>query len=101
MSDQHTDDKLQDLIYRGQQARELLDNPIYKESWESTEKDLLEAIVMSPQRDKAGREELYTIVRLLRKVRSGFEGAILTGQSASETLLYRKTMKQRVAEWIG
>lgn len=99
MSEQHNDEKLQDLIYRGQMARDLLDNPIYKESWESTERDLLEAIVLTPQRDKAGREELVTMVKLLRKVRSGWEGAILTGKNASLTLQGRKTWKERMTEW--
>lgn len=71
---------------RGQQAQLLLENPLFIEAQEALEKEILSAWENSPAGDEKGREKLYLMLMLHRKVKRHFESLVLTGEMARRTL---------------
>ena len=71
---------------RGQQAQMLLENPLFVEAQEVLEKEIMTAWENSPAGDEKGREKLYLMLMLHRKVKRHFESLVLTGEMARRTL---------------
>jgi hypothetical protein len=71
---------------RGAKAREILDEPLVAEAFSKIEAEILTAWEDSPARDIEGREKLYQMLMLTRKVKRHFESVVLTGEMARRTL---------------
>lgn len=98
------DYELVNQMQRGQKADEVLNNPIYEESWTVVEQQFFQAIKDSPQRDVEGRESLALAIKLLAKVRMHVESVVTTGKQATLALRDRKTWRERLnslTEWTG
>ena len=71
---------------RGAKAREILEEPLVVEAFGKVEAEILSAWEDSPARDVEGREKLYQMLMLTRKVKRHFESVVLTGEMARRTL---------------
>lgn len=79
-------DKTELEISRGEEAARLLANPLYVESFDAVEQELMEQWKNSPARDEAGREKLWLSLKLLHRTRAQLEQVMQTGHVARETL---------------
>lgn len=71
---------------RGQRAKELLENPLLVEAFEVIEQEIQKAWEDSPARDAEGREKLYQMLMISRKVKRHVESVVHTGEMARRTL---------------
>lgn len=67
---------------RGEQAAQVLDNPIYQESWQSVRNGIIAAWETAPIRDKEGHNELKLMLKLLTDVQRNIETVMQTGKMA-------------------
>lgn len=87
---------VEDRIARGEEARSILESPIFIEAFESAEKDIVSQWMGSPARDSEGREKLWVYLAMLRKVRAHMERAIETGDMARIEIERKASLAERV-----
>lgn len=73
-------------VSRGNQAKLLLENPMFDDAFKSIESEIMAAWESTSTRDTEGREKLFQMLMLSRKVRRHFESLINTGEMARRTL---------------
>lgn len=73
---------LEERMTRGEQARQVLENPAFARAFDAIEQEHIEAWKNSPARDPDGRETLWMTVKLLHKLRSTLEAAMTDGRLA-------------------
>lgn len=81
---------------RGEQARLLLDSPIYQESYQLVRDAIIAAWESAPIRDKEGHNELKLMLKLLADVRRNIENTMQTGKLA-KVQIERDSLMQRTA----
>lgn len=69
-------------INRADMARQVLDNPVFKECLELVEKEIIEAWAQSNFRDNEGREKAWMMIVYGRKIRDILLSCIETGKMA-------------------
>ncbi len=69
---------------RGQQAKELLENPIFKEAVQKVSEELDLEWISSPVRDTEGREKIYMMKRMLNVLLVQIKSVVETGQLATK-----------------
>lgn len=74
---------LEERMTRGEQARQVLENPAFARAFDAIEQEHIEAWKNSPARDPEGRETLWMTVKLLHKLRSTLEAAMTDGRLAN------------------
>jgi hypothetical protein len=90
-----TDDKTEMEIKRGQDAAQLLAHPLLVGAFETIETEIVSKWQNSPARDAEGREKLWMMLHLLRRVKLHLESHVETGKVAQATLA------QKAAQAIG
>ena len=85
---------LEQEIQRAQEAANLVNHPLYQESFDKLDAELRDAWINSPSKDAEGRESLWLSVKLLAKVRAHLTSMIETGQMA-QVQLERLGSKQK------
>lgn len=83
-------------IRRGEQARLLLENEIFKETFESVESGIINAWRNSPIRDHDGHHELRLMLKLLTDVRRNVETVMQTGKMAKIQIERESMFKKAV-----
>lgn len=78
--------KRENEVKRGQSAAQITQHPLWAESWDTLESDLLKMWRNSKPSDKEGRENCYAMLVLANKARSHIESVMTTGQLAREQL---------------
>ena len=61
---------LEQRLYEGDRAREVLENEAFIAAFDATEKEVIEQWTNSPARDVEGREKLWQYLMILRKVKA-------------------------------
>jgi hypothetical protein len=74
------------LIQRAERAKQLLAEPLIKDSLDRLEKDIFEAWARAGIRDKEGQHELHLMVQTARKFRALLEQVMVTGQIEANQL---------------
>jgi len=83
---------LEQNIYNGNRAREVLDNEQFIAAFEAIEKELIEAWTTSPQRDLEGRERIHQYLTLLKKVQAHLVSTLETGKLANLEVRHKQTL---------
>jgi len=91
---------LEQNLYNGSRAREVLDNEQFQEAFEAIEKELIDAWKQSPQRDQEGRERIHQYLSLLQKVKSHLVSTMETGKLAELEVRHKQTLLERAREWV-
>lgn len=83
---------------RGEQARLLLDNPIYTETMQTVRAGIIQAWENAPIRDKDGANELKLMLKLLGDVQRNIETVMQTGKMATIQIerdgLFKRTVSR-------
>lgn len=75
-----------ELIHRGERAKQLLADPLIADSLKRLETDIFEAWAKTGIRDKEGQHELLLMVQTARKFRNIFEQIVMTGELEAQRL---------------
>lgn len=86
---------LEERLYQGNRAREILENEAFINAWADIEKDVIEQWTSSPARDAEGRERLWTYLQMLRKLRAQIQQTLETGQLATVELQHKQSLADR------
>lgn len=81
-------------VRRGELARQVLDNEIYKEAWASLHAGIHQAWESSPIRDKEGQHELRLMLKLLNDLHKRMDDVMQTGKMAK---IERDNILNRIA----
>ena len=79
---------------RGRLAQDVLDNPVYAESYGMIEQEIMAK--WRDSRDALEREELHRLLKMLSKARNVIESAMRTGQLAAAELERKRTLADRL-----
>lgn len=92
-------DKTEQQIVRAEQAKMVLDNPIFAQAFDDTRTAIMSAWAqLSPADEKRSEHatDLHRMIRALDKVRVCLEEHVTTGKIAAEHLKGRKNLLGRV-----
>lgn len=95
MTDEH---KLIREIDRGQQARIVIDSPIYREAIDGLREQLMAEWRDTTGRDTQGREQLWLAQNLLQRIEAHLTTAMTTGQMAALQLDRKRSLKTRTVD---
>lgn len=90
---------LEERLYAGNRAKEVLENEAFIEAFEAIEKEVIEQWTNSPARDQEGREKLWSYLHLLRKVRTQLTSTLESGKLAQVELQHQQTLRDRAKAW--
>ena len=86
---------LEDRLYQGNRAREILENEAFISAYDAIEQDVIEQWTSSPARDAEGRERLWTYLQMLHKLKAQITQTLETGQLAQLELQHKQTLVDR------
>ena len=86
-------------IIRGEGARRILDDQIFRESMDKLEADICEAWAQMPIRDKEGQHELLLMMQTARKFKALLQTILQTGEYEKSQL--QKPQLKRVLGRFG
>jgi hypothetical protein len=92
---------LEQRLYNGDRAREVLENEEFIAAFGAIEQELIEAWKTSPARDPEGREKLWAYLHLLAKLKTQLTRTLETGKLAKLDLEHQRGLRQKVKDWIG
>ena len=93
--------ELEHRINRGSRAKEIIENEIYQEAFEALEQEILLQWGESPARDQEGREKLYLMLGITRRVKAILQSVMETGKLAEVELVHKQTMLDRAKETLA
>jgi hypothetical protein len=96
-SSQDSPDKLEADVIRARRAEQIQAEPVLQEAWGLIEADIIAKLKTAPVRDKAGRDELVTLLQLNERYRKALDTVITTGKLAEQKLGWLQRMKRRAA----
>ena len=73
-------------IQRGQQAKRILEDPIYVEAIQKVSQELDQEWINSPIRDTEGREKIYMMKKMLGILHVQLKSVMETGKLASKQI---------------
>jgi DNA-binding MurR/RpiR family transcriptional regulator len=79
---------------RGRLAQDVLENPVYAESYGAIEQEIMAK--WRDSRDPVEREELHRLLKMLAKARNVLESTMRTGQLAAAELERKRTLADRL-----
>lgn len=92
---------LEQRLYQGDRAKEVLENEAFIAAFEAIEKEVIDQWTNSPARDVDGREKLWSYLHLLRKVRTQLQSTLETGTLAKLELQHRQSLSDRARGLIS
>lgn len=92
---------LENRLYEGARAREILDNEVFSEAFDAIEREVIETWKNSPPRAEADRERLWQYLTLLTKVRTHISNTMETGKLAELELNHKRTLAERARAFLG
>jgi len=87
-------------VYRGNRAREVLENESFDWAFESLKMEIIESWQRAPEQDPQGREKLWLSLKLLEKVRSNLQGRLETGKMARLELKHKAQQEANEKAWL-
>lgn len=87
-------------IARGQQARAIVEAPIFREAVDGLRDQLMAEWRNTAGRDTQGREQLWLAQNLLQRIEAHLTAAMTTGQMASMQLDRKRSTLAKAADWM-
>lgn len=91
----------EEALRRANQARQVLENPITKETLDFMEREVMDAWTATPIRDVEAREALWRMAVTTRKFRELLRGTMESGKLALDEINRRKSALERAAKLAG
>lgn len=92
---------IEERITLGNRAKEVVENEAYMAAFEMIRKEIDEQWKASPARDVDGRERLWLMQALLKKLELAMQSTMDSGKLAMADLLHERSKMQRAKEWIS
>ena len=92
---------IEQRLHEGSRAREVLENEAYMAAFSAIKEELTDKWMNSPLRDAEGREKLFQMLTMLRKVQMCLENTMATGKLATEDLKYKRSLAQQAKDFLG
>lgn len=92
---------LEQRIYDGDQARQVLDNEAFAAAFADIKQELIDQWASSPARDQEGREKLYQLLKLADKLEATLRSSLETGALAKLELQHQQSLLGRAKSAIG
>lgn len=89
---------LEDKHRRGEEAKAILESPLFVEAFEAIEREVIEEIKKCPVRDAEGLSKLHLMLGLNSRLRLHFESLVQTGKLAERTLAQRLAGRRRLTD---
>ena len=93
--------EIEQRIYNGDRAREVLENEAFQWAFDELKKELTKSWEMSPARDQEGREKLYQLLKLADKLKVNLTTSLETGKQARLDLDYQESLAQKAKRVLG
>ena len=87
-------------LRRANQAQQVLDTPIVKETLEFMEREITEMWLACPARDTEGREWLWRQMTVARKFKDLLRGTMESGKIAAAQLREKESLAQRALKAV-
>jgi hypothetical protein len=71
-------------IQRSNDAKAIINNPLYQESFTELRKELINELLDTPLRDTEAREKIYMMVKMLDSVQTRIQSIMETGTILKE-----------------
>ena len=84
----------EELVHRGNKARQILEEPLVKEAFSIMERDVIELFYNCPQRDTEGMVYLQQNLRNVRKLKDLLLGVMETGKLEANKLQRKSNLKE-------
>ena len=91
----------EESLHRSQDAARLMRDPLLIEALDLIERDVREAWLACPVRDKEGREELWRMAVTARKLRDVLKGTMEAGKLAADQIKQRQSFIDRAKAAVG
>lgn len=91
----------EEALRRANQARQVFEQPIVRETLDFMEKEIMDAWTSCPVRDVEGREALWRMAVTTRKFRDLLRGTMESGKLAQDEIRRKETALQRVANKVA
>lgn len=85
-----------DEAQRGQLAQQVLDNPVYAQSYGLIESELVRK--WKESRDPVEREQLHQLLRMLEKARNVIESTMRSGKVAAAEIERKRSLLDRLTK---
>ena len=95
----NTESQLRNEATRGMAANELIANELLIEAFAKIDARIMQEWADSPARDTTGRENLWTMKKLLSNLSAHIAEVATTGKLASLQLEQERTLVQKAKEW--
>lgn len=92
---------LSERIYNADQAKLVLENAAFQQSFEDIKQELIEQWKTSPARDPEGREKLFLMLKMLEKVQLCLQASLDSGKLAAKELEYQESLAKKAKSWLG
>jgi hypothetical protein len=89
---------LQEQLIYGQQASEILENPVWKDVWSQYEKQIQQALVQTRVSDVDALQKGIQALQIMSQVKLRIEQALATGKMA-EIQIRQKSRMGQAREW--
>lgn len=93
-----TQTTLEQRLYSGDRAREVLENEAFINAFDSIEQEIINQWKQAPARDAEGREKLWAYLHLLSKLKAQLTQTLETGKLAMLELEHQRSIKQRMRD---
>jgi hypothetical protein len=88
-------------IYRGNRAREVLENEMFIEAFETIRNEVISQWQQSPARDSEGREKLFQLLKIADKFKAILTTTLETGKLANLQLEQNRSMLAKAKDWLS
>jgi len=90
---------LDDPIRRGDEARRIIESPVWLQVWQQMEEAIVSGWKEAPMRDAEGMAELKRMHKTLTSLKANFESALASGKVEKFNL--DRSLKQKVSNLFG
>lgn len=94
---------IEERIYDADQARLVLENPVFQQALDDIKAEFTESWKQSPARDADGREKLWQLLKMAEKLEANLKTRLETGKLARLELDHkeRESLMARAARGLG
>jgi hypothetical protein len=92
---------LEQRIYDGDRAREILENEVFVQVFHDYRTEITDQWMKSPARDVEGREKLWTFLAHLNKLETMLQSTLDTGKLALKELEHRRSIAEKAKHLVG
>lgn len=92
---------IENRINRGSRAKEVLENEVYQETFDTLEQEIMTQWAESPARDQEGREKLFLMLGLTKRLKGILQSTMETGKLAEVELIHQQSLAEKAKAYLS